>query len=384
MPRVKKTINKKQKHSNMKISLERMFRLRAVPLLFVLIFGSVGGFLLFRSFANPSRIVEQTDSNWTLFAGPLRTCESGDSYTLNTGNGYYGAYQFAEKTWKNLGGVGLPHQAPPSEQDAKAKQLFMNKGTTVEKQWPGCTKIIVNNESKAIIQKYGRVGDKLVYKNGAGGTCKTGNGAPSNGYINSDRLTRGQALKPGQHIRSQNGKYWFVMQGDGNAVLMGNPTACNTFFWYTRTNDATGATKAQQFVFQQQDGNLVVYDKDGKYYYWSSQVLHAKADALVLWDDGNLVLYAQGTAIWDYKKDGRHISSDPNFTSICEGEVLQKGNKGDCVKELQQKLLRKNINIGQVDGIFGDGTRKGVVQHQTNKQLNADGIVNQVTWKSLR
>ena len=36
----------------------------------------------------------------------LRTCESGNRYDLNTGNGEYGAYQFSLQTWHGLGGVG--------------------------------------------------------------------------------------------------------------------------------------------------------------------------------------------------------------------------------------------------------------------------------------
>ena len=41
----------------------------------------------------------------------LRHCESGGNYTINTGNGFYGAYQFLPRTWRGLGFPGLPHQA---------------------------------------------------------------------------------------------------------------------------------------------------------------------------------------------------------------------------------------------------------------------------------
>ena len=43
----------------------------------------------------------------------LRQCESGGNYADNTGNGYYGAYQFALGTWHGLGYSGLPSAASP-------------------------------------------------------------------------------------------------------------------------------------------------------------------------------------------------------------------------------------------------------------------------------
>ncbi|OHV40117.1 transglycosylase [Parafrankia soli] len=65
----------------------------------------------------------------------LRQCESGGNYTTNTGNGYYGAYQFSPGTWRSLGYSGLPHTAPPAVQDAAALQLALRSGFG---QWPVC------------------------------------------------------------------------------------------------------------------------------------------------------------------------------------------------------------------------------------------------------
>lgn len=58
----------------------------------------------------------------------LRTCESSNNYSTNTGNGYYGAYQFDLSTWRSVGGSGYPNQAPPAEQDARALQLYRMRG----------------------------------------------------------------------------------------------------------------------------------------------------------------------------------------------------------------------------------------------------------------
>ena len=65
----------------------------------------------------------------------LRECESGDNYQDNTGNGYYGAYQFSLSTWQGLGYSGLPSNAPPPTQDAAATQLEQKDGWS---QWPAC------------------------------------------------------------------------------------------------------------------------------------------------------------------------------------------------------------------------------------------------------
>jgi hypothetical protein len=67
----------------------------------------------------------------------LRHCESGGRYHINTGNGYYGAYQFAKSTWHSLGFHGLPSDAKKSKQDAAAKKLHASQGWH---PWPVCSK----------------------------------------------------------------------------------------------------------------------------------------------------------------------------------------------------------------------------------------------------
>lgn len=66
----------------------------------------------------------------------LRECESGDNYQENTGNGFYGAYQFSESTWLAIGYTGYPNQAAPAVQDAAAKKLQAMSGWG---QWPACS-----------------------------------------------------------------------------------------------------------------------------------------------------------------------------------------------------------------------------------------------------
>ncbi|HLI15544.1 MAG TPA: transglycosylase family protein [Acidimicrobiales bacterium] len=72
------------------------------------------------------------------FAG-IRSCESGGRYDLDTGNGYYGAYQFSLPTWEGLGESGLPSAAPPATQDAAALALYDRSGWAA---WPECAAIL--------------------------------------------------------------------------------------------------------------------------------------------------------------------------------------------------------------------------------------------------
>ena len=58
----------------------------------------------------------------------LRMCESSNTYAINTGNGYFDAYQFDLPTWRSVGGQGRPDQASPAEQDYRALYLYRMRG----------------------------------------------------------------------------------------------------------------------------------------------------------------------------------------------------------------------------------------------------------------
>jgi hypothetical protein len=67
----------------------------------------------------------------TAKARQVRRCESGDRYTINTGNGYYGAWQFAAGTWRASGGgrySAYAHQSPKFAQDHIAWRLWKRSG----------------------------------------------------------------------------------------------------------------------------------------------------------------------------------------------------------------------------------------------------------------
>lgn len=57
------------------------------------------------------------------------------SYGVNTGNGFYGRYQFDLSSWQAAGGVGYPHNAPALEQDYRAVVWLKKAGRGA---WPVC------------------------------------------------------------------------------------------------------------------------------------------------------------------------------------------------------------------------------------------------------
>lgn len=69
--------------------------------------------------------------NWKALA----KCESGGNASTNTGNGYYGLYQFDLRTWRGVGGSGLPSDASASEQTYRAYKLYKDRGA---QPWPVC------------------------------------------------------------------------------------------------------------------------------------------------------------------------------------------------------------------------------------------------------
>lgn len=71
----------------------------------------------------------------------LRMCETRGNYQTNTGNGYYGAYQFAAATWRSLNtGYEYAHLAPPSVQDRAVVANTLRSSGGLATQHPGCYK----------------------------------------------------------------------------------------------------------------------------------------------------------------------------------------------------------------------------------------------------
>lgn len=75
----------------------------------------------------------------TVYAGgtleSIAQCESGGNPATNTGNGFYGKYQFTLQTWASVGGSGNPAAASEAEQNKRAAMLYAREGSS---PWPVC------------------------------------------------------------------------------------------------------------------------------------------------------------------------------------------------------------------------------------------------------
>nr|WP_083441682.1 transglycosylase family protein [Nitriliruptor alkaliphilus] len=67
----------------------------------------------------------------------LARCESGENWSINTGNGYYGGLQFTLSSWRGVGGSGYPHHHSRAEQIKRGERLQAQQGWGA---WPHCSR----------------------------------------------------------------------------------------------------------------------------------------------------------------------------------------------------------------------------------------------------
>jgi Transglycosylase-like domain len=68
----------------------------------------------------------------------IAECESGGNPTTNTGNGFYGKWQFTAETWRAVTGLpGTADQYSEATQDAAAAKLYRNGAGAGN--WPVCS-----------------------------------------------------------------------------------------------------------------------------------------------------------------------------------------------------------------------------------------------------
>lgn len=85
-------------------------------------------------------------------------------------------------------------------------------------------------------------------------------------------------------------------------------------------------------------------------------------------------------------KDLQNGKRPPNYTVSSQQtkNYYELGDKGDKVKEIQQKLIQLGYRLnGGADGVFGESTLNAVKQFQSKYGLVADGIVGVNTLKKI-
>lgn len=74
--------------------------------------------------------------------------------------------------------------------------------------------------------------------------------------------------------------------------------------------------------------------------------------------------------------------SMPEDTAMSDG-ILQRGERGESVANLQRNLQRFGFQVGKIDGQFGYGTEAAVIAFQRTQKLTPDGIAGQKTLAKL-
>ena len=67
-------------------------------------------------------------------------CESGNNWSINTGNGYYGGLQFSASTWRGFGGTRF---APTANRATRDQQIYIAQATLRTQgpgAWPVCSR----------------------------------------------------------------------------------------------------------------------------------------------------------------------------------------------------------------------------------------------------
>src|SRR5262249_12466158 len=124
------------------------------------------------------------------------------------------------------------------------------------------------------------------------------------------KMDPGKTLHAGESIKSPNGSYRLIMQGDGNLVLYapgGNP------LWHPGTNGNPDA-----WAVMQTDGNFVVYSAADSPL-WHSHTYGNPGAYLTLGDDSRMrILTADGKELWNVGGSGVVVVSaiDPAAAGV--------------------------------------------------------------------
>ncbi len=135
---------------------------------------------------------------------------------------------------------------------------------------------------------------------------------PTTPSAGADTLRGGQTLSAGQALRSANGRFQAVMQGDGNFVVYDGTRAA----WASNTAGRTGVRAAMQT-----DGNFVLYQ--GTTPLWHTQTNGRAGAVLTLNDAGVLAVLLNGATLWSSQGGSPSPTPTPTPTPAPTSGVTQ-------------------------------------------------------------
>jgi peptidoglycan hydrolase-like protein with peptidoglycan-binding domain len=280
----------------------------------------------------------------------LRNCESSDEYGIDTGNGYYGAYQFNLATWQSVGGAGYPNKASKGEQDARALILYRERGW---QPWT-CASILGLREDKDA--RSGRISDIHV----PGGKLGASDGKPTKPKpVGTTGPKSSAPAWPGT-------KYWTL--GDESSTIARWQAQMHTRGSFLVGTGTFGPnTLAVVKRIQAQNG--------------------LKQTGLL------------GPVTWSLAWTGQYRDSGPNRVAKPARKPVAHhvgpvrsapawpgtrywavGDNSATIAKFQSQMHRRGATLVS-DGEFGSHTQAVVKRLQRLNHLSATGLIGPVTWK---
>ena len=96
-----------------------------------------------------------------------------------------------------------------------------------------------------------------------------------------------------------------------------------------------------------------------------------------------LSVFVIPTAVSGLKAVSGINGAETQSEECIETAILKQGSKSEEVREMQRRLKEWGYYQGQVDGVFGAGTKKAVIAFQKKNGLTPDGVVGAQTFKAL-
>lgn len=172
--------------------------------------------------------------------------------------------------------------------------------------------------------------------------------------------------------------------------------------WMTYNSDL-GGRRGRSCIGVTKNGELLIFcSKDGTSEAMTPEELRDKMKALgcvsaLMLDSGgsSSCRFADGSQIWTGRKVANWIcvflkkkktKPDASISNPYPEPIVnvRYGSRGNAVKWVQWYLNRLGYNCGNIDGIFGSGTKIAVIKFQRAKGLSADGIVGAQTRNALK
>ncbi len=282
----------------------------------------------------------------------LRMCESSNRYDINTGNGYYGAYQFDLPTWRSVGGSGYPHEASPSEQDYRALALYRQRGWS---PWVCAYLVGLTEDGDA----------RSGVAPPVAGNQSSGSGV---GEGSADSSASGAPAYPGRQFfegdYSEELKAWQKQMGTRGYDLVG-------------TGYFGPKTKAAVLDLQAKAGlNVVGYIGPKT---WAAAWADSGAGSAA--PSGGSPAAATSTSSGYTPQTDESCGVGQPTAPEWPGKTFVEGDTSRELQCFQKQLGSRGYGLTGT-GHYGSATKAAVVELQTRNGINPSGIVGPQTWKA--